>query len=82
MLKDLNLQYPLFYFDGYNQTEGSPSDRIFIEKRMAHIPDGEKQRVCDKYERIYLAKGQGFRRKANEFLHKEAIKYRDKNNES
>ncbi len=72
----LNLKYPRFFFDGYNQTEGTPSDRIFIEKRMAHIPNEEKQMVCEEYERIYLSKCQNFRRKANEFLHKEAVKYR------
>lgn len=73
-----DFQYPRFYFDGYNQTKGRPSDRIFIEKRMAHIPAGEKQRCCEEYERIYLEKGKDFRRKANEFLHKEATKFRRK----
>jgi hypothetical protein len=72
----MDLKYPRFYSDLYNQIEGQPSDRGFIEKRMAHIPAGEKQRVCEEYEKIHLAKRPQFRKKANEFLHKEATKYR------
>jgi hypothetical protein len=76
-LPHLCLEMPRFYADGYNPERGRPSDRGFVKKRMAHIPDNEKQRVCEEYERIYLAKGSGFRKKANEFLHGEAVKYRD-----
>ena len=56
---------------------GLKSDKKFVLDRMAHIPGEEKNRVSLEYEKIYLSGSKNFRKKANEFLHNEAVKYRD-----
>jgi hypothetical protein len=73
-------QYPIFYFDG-GYPGGLKSDREFIHARMAHIPETDKDRVSMEYEKIYMGDDKDSRREANEFLHRTASKYRDKQKE-
>lgn len=64
--------YPLRYFYGRWR-----SDRDFILKRMRAIPAEKQQEIADRYEEIFLSDDPDSRKKANEFLHDVAAKYRD-----
>jgi len=68
----MNKIYPIWF---YGRTKGN-SDLKFILSRLSVIPDKYKRRVCDKYEKIYQKKEIGYRRNANTYLHKVAIRFR------
>lgn len=68
---------PKYYFSCYV----IGSDLKGIQQRMAVIPEEHQQNIADRYEKIFL-KGKGWkgrnRKKANAFLHKIALYYRNK----
>lgn len=55
------------------------SDRDYIEKRMALIPEVKQQEVADRYEQLYLADGpagsRDSRKNANEYINDLAKRY-------
>jgi hypothetical protein len=57
---------------------GRECDIKFILSRMAVIPEHLKDSISHEYERIYTSSKTEARRKANEYLHGEAIKYKQK----
>jgi hypothetical protein len=66
-------EYPLWF-----HSRKGESDKKFILDRMFFIPEHLKHEVSDQYERLYQSQVDGFRKKANEYLHNEAIKHKDK----
>ncbi|ABV74328.1 hypothetical protein BA3_0043 [Thalassomonas phage BA3] len=68
--------YPLYYH-GRSKTN---SDKDFILRRMAVIPEQYQQRVADKYERIFRSRQTGFRKNANTYLHRVACWFRYRRN--
>ena len=65
--------YPLFY-----HYSNFGSDRDFVLARMAVIPDNLQQEVSDEYDKLFRSKDPDRRKKANEYLHSIASKYRNK----
>lgn len=59
--------YPLWYY-----SRKPNSDQFWILQRMALIPGKYKQRIADRYERIYRDKKGSNRKRANTFLNKVA----------
>jgi hypothetical protein len=57
---------------------GKECDIKFILSRMAVIPEHLKDSISHEYERIFTQGGHEARRAANEYLHGEAIKYKQK----
>ena len=57
---------------------GKDCDIKKILARMAVIPEHLKDSISHEYERIYTSSKTEARRKANEYLHSEAIKYKQK----
>lgn len=64
----------------YHGRSKNNTDRYFIEKRMAVIPEQYQQRVADKYERIFRSRQTGFRKNANTYLHRVACWFRYRRN--
>ena len=64
--------YPKFYF-----CKRGVSDRDWINKRMAVIPQDRKLEVSNKYTRLFLSGKSSARKDANTYLHNEAVKFRD-----
>lgn len=63
--------FPLWYHGRPRQ-----SDRKFIEDRLFAIPYQYKQRVCDKYDKLYRSLKTGNRKAANTYIHKVAKRFR------
>lgn len=63
--------YPIRYF-----SRGKNSDLKFILSRMSVIPERLKLEVSDKYESFRPELGGENRKKANYWLHDEALKYK------
>lgn len=53
------------------------SDRDWIRKRMAVIPEDMQQDVANEYEKLYLGEESFGRNKANTYLNGLATEYRD-----
>jgi hypothetical protein len=70
-----SITFPLWYY-------GRPrkSDRKFIEDRLSVVPEKFKQRVCDKYDKLYRSLKTGNRKAANVYLHRVAVYFRRKVN--
>lgn len=65
---------PKFYF---GRLRGN-SDRDWIQRRMAVIPEDKQQEVADEYERKYRNEKSFNRKKANTWLNGIAQEYRPK----
>ena len=63
--------YPLWY---HNSRRDSDAQRI--QDWMYFIPYELKPDVSNKYEDIYQSRVEGFRGKANKYLHGEALKHK------
>ena len=64
--------YPLWYHNRPRDSDGK-----LIQDWMYFIPYDLKPEVSDKYERIYQSGVEGFRGKANTYLHGEALKQKE-----
>lgn len=62
--------YPKFYF-----CRNGKSDLDWITRKLAFIPCGKLQEVCEQYEKLYLSRKNG-RKDANEYLNGIATEFR------
>lgn len=67
--------YPIFY-----HSRSIDSDGPWVYKRMQFIPLEHKQKITDRYEKIYQDKKGNNRKRANTFLNKVARWFHKKNN--
>ena len=65
---------PMYYFSGNRFTK---SDRGWIAAGLRLVPDKYKQRVCDRYTKLYLT-SDNKRKAANTYLHRVARFFDDK----
>ena len=68
-------EYPLYY---YHRRQIKESDKDFVLARMAAIPKEHKDKVSNRYERIFRDNKGNNRKRANTFLHKVAKSFRNK----
>jgi len=63
------------YYHGRSKND---SDRSFIEARMSVIPEEYQQRVANRYEKIFRSRCKSYRLKANTYLHRVAVYFRNR----